>query len=389
MAVLTRMVPERKRPRLLCVDDEPQVLEGLCLHLARRYDVVTRTSGASALEFLREDPDVAVILSDMRMPGMDGARFLAQSREFAPHAVRLLLTGQTEMKAAVDAVNEGQIFRFLTKPCPPPTLLGAVEAAIEQNRLITAEKVLLEQTLQGSIQALVDVLGLTNPLSFGRSTRIKKSVTALCEKLSVATRWPIEMAAMLSQLGFITLPESVVEKVYTGRELDEAERAMLKRVPAVTEQLLNRIPRLEEVREILLGAPRAFRKNAAGEVPKDAPPLGARILRVALDFDALEIQGHAPAVVTETLCARPNLYDPDVLEALRRIHASEEAPQQVKEVQLAALRVGMVIVDDLRMTTGMLIVPKGYEITESFVARVLNFSRGTVKEPIRVLVRAN
>src|SRR5687768_872607 len=105
-------------PVVLCVDDEPQVLAGLSVSLRRRYEILTATSGAEALAVLARRPDVAVVVSDMRMPGMDGAAFLAKAKEIAPDAVRVLLTGYSEIDAAMNAVNQGQIFRFLTKPCP-------------------------------------------------------------------------------------------------------------------------------------------------------------------------------------------------------------------------------------------------------------------------------
>ncbi len=135
----------KSRPRVLCVDDEPNVLEGVSLHLHRRYEVVTATSGAAGLAALEKDGSIAVVMSDMRMPQMDGAQFLSRVRTGHPNAVRLLLTGQADMQSAIAAINEGQIFRFLTKPCPPAQLLGAFEAAIEQHRLLVAERILLEQ----------------------------------------------------------------------------------------------------------------------------------------------------------------------------------------------------------------------------------------------------
>src|SRR5689334_10150530 len=113
------MNPVRKgsagKVRILCVDDERSLLDGLTLTLGRRYDVETATSGAQALELLERDPNRAVIMSDMRMPGMDGATFLAKARGMVPEAVRVLLTGQAEIETAIAAVNEGQVFRFLTK----------------------------------------------------------------------------------------------------------------------------------------------------------------------------------------------------------------------------------------------------------------------------------
>ncbi|HYU15650.1 MAG TPA: response regulator, partial [Candidatus Acidoferrum sp.] len=134
------MTIEKRRPRILCVDDEPNVLEGLSLHLRRRHEVWTATSGADALALLARDGPPEVIISDMRMPGMDGAVFLSKARQLYPETVRLLLTGQTDLMSAVSAVNQGQIFRFLSKPCPAPFMVQAVTAAVEQHRLIQAER---------------------------------------------------------------------------------------------------------------------------------------------------------------------------------------------------------------------------------------------------------
>ena len=120
----------RAKPRLLCVDDEPNVLDALARQLRQRWDVVTATGGQSGLERLVRDGPFAVVMSDMRMPGMNGAAFLATARTVAKDTVRLLLTGQTEIAAAIAAVNEGHIFRFLTKPCSGETLHAYANAEI-------------------------------------------------------------------------------------------------------------------------------------------------------------------------------------------------------------------------------------------------------------------
>jgi DNA-binding NtrC family response regulator len=183
--------------KVICVDDEPQVLEGLALHLRRKYQVFTALGGEQALQIIAEQGPFVVALSDMRMPGMNGATFLSQVRKQSPDTVRMLLTGHADLQSAIAAINEGQIFRFLSKPCPPEQLLKAFEAAADQYRLLTAERVLLEQTLRGSIQTLIDILSITNPIAVGKATRIKQNAIALAEKLGVAERWPIEVAAML------------------------------------------------------------------------------------------------------------------------------------------------------------------------------------------------
>jgi len=110
-------------PCILCVDDEPRVTEGLALLLRRDYRVVTAAGGQAALEKLKEIGAPAVIMSDMRMPGMDGANFLKTVKRLYPETARILLTGEPSRDAAVSAINEGQIFRFLTKPCAPEKVL--------------------------------------------------------------------------------------------------------------------------------------------------------------------------------------------------------------------------------------------------------------------------
>jgi diguanylate cyclase len=120
------------RPLVLCVDDEPEILHGLRLHLVKHYEVLSATSGESALGLLRDRPDVSVIVSDMRMPNMNGAEFLSRTIAIAPHAFRILLTGDTDLSSAVAAINEGQIYRFVSKPCPPHVLLGIVAEAVER-----------------------------------------------------------------------------------------------------------------------------------------------------------------------------------------------------------------------------------------------------------------
>jgi response regulator RpfG family c-di-GMP phosphodiesterase len=367
------------KPKILCVDDEPNVLEGLQLNLRRRFDVVTATSGALGLEELKRSPHISVVVSDMRMPVMDGAKFLAAARLLAPDATRMLLTGQADLTSTIAAVNEGQIFRFLSKPCAPPMLLAAVEAAAEQHRLVTAERVLLEQTLAGSIKALTDVLALVDPVSSGRAARVKRQVSLIADKLALKEKWQVEVAALLSQLGCIVLPTPTAEKVARGDQLTDPEKKMVERVPGVTEQLLGHIPRLEGVRAILSGATRA----PGGSGPFD---LAAQILRVALDFDSVESQGSSASLAAETLRSRAERYDKSVLEALVALHGNAEG-DQVSEVMLHVLRTGMVIVEDLRMVSGVMLAGRGYEITASFVERLRNLKPGTVKEPVRVILR--
>ena len=377
-------------PIVLCVDDERAVLDGLSLHLRRRFQVLTAQSGPEALAVLGREPSVAVVMSDMRMPGMDGATFLARAREAAPDTVRLLLTGQAHIDAAIAAINEGRIFRFLTKPCPPQTMMAAVEAAAEQHRLMTAERVLLQDTLRGAIKALTDVLALSNPVAFGHATRIKQLVAELAGKLDVREAWQAEVAAMFSQLGAMTLPPETAEKIHLGFPLSPDEQRMAARAPAVAEQLVRNIPRLELVADVL--AAHVRRRKSADAVAADPRAaqveLMAQLLRAAIDFDALESQGTAGTLVLDTMRSRLDRYEPRLVDALAELRGGHAPRVGVREVFLSVLTVGMVFVDDVKMQNGMLLVARGYEVTPGFLERVRNLKAGTVKEPLRVVLRS-
>jgi len=382
-------VNSAERVKVICVDDEPSVLVLLTHLLGRQYDVFTAPSGAAALETLKHEPTIAVILSDLRMPVMDGAAFLNLSREVAPDAVRVLLTGHADVKAAIAAVNDGGVFRFLSKPCANAMLVATVAAAAEQNRLITAEKVLLEQTLHGCVKALTDILALANPTSFGRALRIKQHVTDLADQIDLTDRWQVEVAAMFSQLGLITLPPETAEKVQNGQPLSEPEIEMVARMPAVVEQLLTNIPRLEEVREILSWSRRSFR-------PID-PSVGAReaavrragqLLRIATDFDVLDARGLSAADAVGMMRGRAAIYDPDLLTAMNTARTATGDRTKIQAIRISALRAAMVFAEDVRLESGTLLVPRGYEVTERFIDRVSNFSVGSIKEPLQVIMPA-
>jgi len=376
---------DQARPKILCVDDEPLMLEGLQAGLRRRYTVFTATGGRQGLDALRRHGPFAVVLSDMRMPGMDGAAFLAEVRREFPDVVRLLLTGQADVTAAVAAVNEGQVFRFLTKPCPPVQLLNAVQSSVEQHDLLTSEKILLEQTLRGSIKALMDVLSLSNPQAFGRATRIKQHVQDLAIRLDIAELWTFEVAAMLAQIGYVALPPETVEKLYRGADLAPAEQAMAARLPDIADQLLEDIPRLETVRGII----RAHaRPRTPGAVLKagDMVGLGAEILRIAVDFDHLESGGTSEAMALSTMKGRGGAYDPVLLEIFTSLRASSAELLEVRELRLSAVKVGMVLSEDLRMRNGALLAARGYEVTRGFVERVAGFGPDLVREPVRVII---
>ncbi|MDE3178547.1 MAG: response regulator [Acidobacteriota bacterium] len=376
-------------PRVLLTDDEVHLMDALVRSLRRAFTMVTAPGAVAALELLRREPPFEVIVADLRMPGMDGIALLRQSRELAPDTVRVLFTGNADIEDAVEAVNEGAVFRFVMKPCPLATLKSVIDAAAEQHRLITTEKVLIEQTLQGCINALSDVLALASPAAFGRGARALKLIREIFPICGVEIRWPVEMAARLSQIGCVTLPPAVLEKVYHGQPVSAAEQAMVSRLPSVTEQLLSHIPRIEEVRRILHYQSKHF--DGVGDPPDRVHgasiPWGARALKVAFDFDALESQGVLSGSALEVMRGRAGWYDPEILNAAGKVYGRAPAGTRLAEVGLHEIVPGMVFAEDVKTARGVLLIARGQEVTVGLVERIANFPPGLgIREPVRVAI---
>jgi len=369
-------------PSILCVDDEPRIVDSLAVHLRRDYQVFAANGGNSALQMLKEKGAPAVIVSDMRMPGMDGATLLKHVRQLYPETTRILLTGEPGRDAAIAAVNEGQIFRFLTKPCPPDQLRSAIEAGVVHHRLLIAEKVLLQETLIGCIKALVDILAITNPVAFGRATRVQRLATELAASLGKPSFWQLEAAAMLSQIGYISLPIELVEKLYYGKRLTAEERVLADGAPLVAQKLLSRIPRLEPVMEILAAT------QSKIELPDGVIKLGAGILNLVLEYDAQIAQGHSPNVALSSVRAHSARFDSKLIENLESLVGLAAGTPEMREVPVGRLTAGMVFMDDLYTQIGTLLVPKGFEVSETFLERARNFGPGILQEKVRVLAPA-
>lgn len=364
-------------PRVLCVDDEPRVLEGLERTLGARFDVTTAPSGVAALERLRAEAPFAVIVSDMRMPLMSGAAFLARARQHAPDTVRILLTGQADLDAAMAAVNEGAIFRFLTKPCPPDRLAAALDEAVHQYRLVQVERELLEKTLTGTIALLSEVLAIAYPGAFDRAQRGKTIVRYLCDQLMLDDPWIFEAAALLAPLGLITIPDDVIARNAAQAPLRGADRALYLKATATTERLLANIPRLEVVAAII-----GRHVQAAVAQPRTTVEYGAGMLRLTQALVPL-IEQHGLAAALVAVRTQLDGWELASLALLDGL----VIPGPVRPVLLRVgdLRPGMVLLDDVRGKTGMLLAPAGQVVSALQVERLRQFAdRAGVEEPIRV-----
>lgn len=371
-------------PRVLCVDDEERVVQGLALTLRKEYEVHTASGGAEGLKALREMGGAVVVISDMRMPGMDGATFLYHVMHSYPDATRMLLTGEPGRDSAMAAVNQAQIFRFLAKPCPREELLAAVDAGVLQHHQVTTERRVLRETLVGCIKTLIDVLAITNPVAFGRASQVKRLAMQFAHTLGRKEFWQLEAAAMLSQLGYLSLPSDLVEKLYCGEPLSPEERILASGVPDVAKRLLGNIPRLEPVVEMLTA------QNAPDTVLQllgDGPvAVGTRILALVTDYCGLLAHGRDAASAVNRLRSRSARYGARLVDEFVEFLGPKDASSatNTRETPLRSVEPGMVILQEVRTSLGTLLVPSGFEVTPAFLERMRHFGPDILNEMIAV-----
>ncbi len=375
--------------RILLVDDEENVLQGYVRTLRKKFDLVTAAGGLQGIRALAEPGEFAVVVSDMRMPGMDGVTFLSQVRERWPDTVRVMLTGNADQHTAIEAVNRGSIFRFLTKPCDPELLAATLEGAIRQHDLITAERSLLQGTLKGALEMVVDLLATLDPLSFGRAQAVAALAEGVGTRMNMPNAWTLGIASVLCQIGVLTLPDSVASKYRTGTFLNSQEREIVTRIPEIGANLIRHIPRMEEVAQAILYSGQNI--SGTGYPPDGVKgqdiPLGGRILRVVGDYLNLIGPTHTATDALHEMELRATWYDLDVLRALRA-HLKEQegkADDAPVALGLSALRPGQVLAEGVFTPDGLLLIPAGTRMGMAHLEKLRNFSRlGGVREPIVV-----
>lgn len=380
--------------RILFVDDEAAVLEGIEMMLYRqrqRWDVAFANGGREGLEIADRDP-FAVVVADMRMPQMDGIAFLTLMRERSPDTVRMMLTGNTDLGTAIAAVNAGNVFRFLTKPCEPELLVGMLEAGVEQHRLITAERELLTKTLSGSVRMLTELLSLVDPTGFSHALWLRDSVRAIGESMRIANPWEVVVGAMLSPIGFITLPPDLLAKAVGGERLKPEEEKLVARVPEIGYGLLRNIPRLESIAAIVRYQDKRY--DGTGP-PEDAVagadiPLGARMIKILSDLGRLSVEGHSRPRLLRRMQERTGWYDAELLERIFPLYAPPMADDaESMPISVDELRIGDKLCANVVTLDGELILASGSRISPNFVEKIRNFAslRG-VTQPLRIEPRA-
>ncbi len=410
---------ERLAGRVLCVDDERNILNALNRLLRRDgHTVLTASSGASALELLAHE-EVDVVISDMRMPGMDGAALLEAVRARWPDTMRLLLTGYADVAGTMAAINRGEIYRYVAKPWDDRDLQLVVRHALER-RALAKEKLRLEaltrqqnrelQTLNAGLEeqvaartqeleaanerlkknflASVRVFGnlieMRSGAIAGHSQRVANLGWRLACALGVSRTeaQDVMLAGMLHDIGKLGLPDELHAKPFD--QLSAQQRVLVMRHPEKGEAALMSVEQLAGAALLIRHHHELF--NGTGYprgIAGDEIPLGARILAVANEYDAicagtLLSRRHGPLdAKAYVIHCRGKRYDPVVVDALLTLLERPEEDRDGPEAAIGThqLRPGMTLSRNLTARDGMMLLARNYVLNEAVIRRIQAFER--------------
>lgn len=379
-------------PRILFVDDDPNLLAAFQRNLRKQFSFDTALSGAEALQLLETKGPYALVLADMNMPGMKGIEVLERVRQRSPDTIRMMLTGNADQQTAVDAVNRGEVFRFLNKPCPPEVLVPALEAGLRHYELLRLERELLEGTLAGSVKVLVDVLGMISPHALGRGQRLRDAMATFARFIDAGPLWELDLAALLVNIGHTVVPYNILRKLGTGADLTHDEKLIIERTPRIGHDLLVGIPRLKPVaRAILYQSAHFDGTGFPGDgLGGESLPLASRMIKILNDRLDLEDDGIVKRRAFEVMDARDGHYDPKLLERCFEcfgdfLSNTMSSGRPVHQFPLAAVKPGDVVVSEICTRSGFTLVRAGTVLTGMVIERLANFLQlGEVKEPFLV-----
>lgn len=402
---------------ILIVDDEPVVLTALKVTLEREgFPVVACTSPVKALAVLKER-NFAVIISDQRMPEMMGLDFLIESRRMRPNTSRILITAVLALPTIVDAINKGEIFRFIAKPWLREELIATVRNAVQRYELVTRNEVLQAQTqtlnaqlreansaleakvndlerqrqhldsanrelatnYENSLELCRRILTTYDPILGGQAKALVEFATqmAATDKLTEPERHALRSAAWLCDLGLIGVPREMLRAFRTKTEqLTERERGMLHNHPIYSQTLASLVDSRVEVGEVI----RAHHERYDGRgypdgLAGDAIPWPARCLAVAVGF--VESGLSKTAAIDALLAKSGTEYDPEAVRLFLKVANLVQLPKQVREIMLDELEPGMVLANGIYSPHGLLLIGEGQPLSSTTIAKILSHNRVT------------
>jgi response regulator RpfG family c-di-GMP phosphodiesterase len=409
------------KPIIICVDDEKIIVDSLKSEIKASFkeqlNVETAESGREALELIGEyiskNIDIPIVISDWLMPEMKGDEVLCQVHKLLPETMKILLTGQVTTTGLGNAINEAKLYRFIPKPWYPEDLdltlteafksyynklqlknanakLSDINTLLEEKiRIRTAEleesykqnQILLDQTLFGSINALIKILMKSNPSIFNKAYRIRTYAKSILKNMNIKNIWEIEIASLFSQVGCLYLPESLLARLSNGEKLSQQEVDIFRLHPLKTYELISSIPIFGNIAEGILN-----HLKPASQLNDDDAFYISAILRLASDLDDLIQLGKTKTESVTIIKKNIGHYDYDVLNALIRDVCIDDLNfEKILKLPLNELVIGYVLAEDVVDLFNNRIFSAELEITAQLLNELTRISKiKKIKEPIYV-----
>jgi response regulator RpfG family c-di-GMP phosphodiesterase len=401
--------------RILVVDDEEMVLKGLRDTLTREgYNVVTASNPFLGLEELKKQ-NFSVIISDNHMPGMVGLQFLAQAREIQPNASRILITAVLSLDTVIDAINKGEIYRFIVKPWLREELLATVKNAVQRyelidnNTLLQTKSVILNreltetnrslelqiarvaeqneslgqlnkalaENLQHAVQLGLHVLQTFNPALGNKARRVHQICTAIADTLHLPAeqRQVLEFSAWLHDIGLVAIHRDLIRRwEESPGALKQEEINVLQSHPILGQDLIKFGHHLEEVGVVIRAHHERFDgKGYPDQLKGEEIPWLARLLAVAVGYAESNLE-ESSAIESIRLGAG-NEYDPEAVRAFLRAISKANLSRKEREILIAELQPGMVLAKGIYTPNGLLIVPEGQPLNTDSISKILSHNR--------------
>ncbi|MFZ5946756.1 MAG: HD domain-containing phosphohydrolase [Stygiobacter sp.] len=377
--------------KIMLVDDEENVLNAYRRNIRGQFVMKLFNDPINALNSLKDDKEYSVVVSDFNMPGMKGLEFLKKFHEINPDTIKILLTGYADLQLVINAINEGYIFRFLTKPCESENLIGAIKQGINQFKLITAEKELLEKTLRGSVKVLIDILSVSNSAVFNRASLMRDLAKRIIKRLSITETWEIDIAILLSQIGCVGIPSEIVEKRIKGIPLDTKEEEIYYSHAEIGSMLLKNIPRLEKVSQAISLQFKSSEviDSAENNFIESNVLFIAKLLRLLNDFFWIAERGIDHEKVINYLNEESYLYDALILGALEAEIKGAKQGYITLPKQLNELKEGMILAENLSDSNNYLLLPKGTVLSDIYIHKLITVSQvRQLPQQVKVFVKA-
>jgi len=383
------MKKDTPKRTILIVDDIPENIDILSELLRTDYNIKIATSGEKGID-IATSQDIDLILLDIIMPTLYGYEVCRQlkSQEKTKGIPIIFVTSKSEITDEAKGFEVGAV-DYITKPYNPMIVKSRVKTHIELKETREDLQNMLQKTLLGSLKVLTDILALLNPTTFSRASKLRTYAKQIVAYLHLKNPWQYELAAMLSQIGTIALPDEILKKLHKGRTLTKKERKIYERGSKIGHKILANIPRLEAVAEMIKKMHEPYGKSLDSlELEKRNPvSIGSQLLKILIDFDLLLIRGNSHETAFKQMYKNLNDYDPILLEAFEKVLELKELDMDVRLLCINEFEEGIILDENVYTHDDLLVVKKGAEVTYPLLKKLQQFSEmSEIDEPIRVLI---